>query len=208
MLGCGAILGSWWVAGAGFMAVAYGAGFAAGDEGADLDRRFGASWRAYAAAVRSWIPRWTPVDLRTRSRLYALGGAVAADPGLPTLHVAERCGPCCQLRAWFEARRTVGLGIVAAEYHPSRSLTRITYDPGDGSAESVGVAALGRALEHVNLGWALAGMFVRLPGVCSLLQVLTDASGGGPKRVVRYCERPASPSFKGSEPLKSWTRTS
>ena len=83
-----------------------------------------------------------------------------------------------------------------------RSLTRITYDPGDGSAESVGVAALGRALEHVNLAWALAGMFVRLPGVCSLLQVAADASGGGPNRVVRYCERPASPSFKESEPLK------
>ena len=54
----------------------------------------------------------------------------------------------------------------------------------------------------------LVGMFVRLPGVCWMLQVVTDASGGGPQPVVRYCERPASPSFKGSEPLNSWTRIS
>jgi len=67
-------------------------------------------------------------------------------------------------------------------------LTRITYDPGDGTADSVGVAALGRAVEHVNLAWALVGMFIRLPGVCWLLQVVIDASGGGPKPVMRYCE--------------------
>ena len=107
---------------------------------------------------------------------------------MPTLYVAEECGPCSQVRAWFEARNTIGLAIVAAEEHPLKSLTRITYDPGDGTAESVGIAALGRAVEHVNLAWALVGMFVRLPGVSWLLQIVTDASGGGPKLVVRSCE--------------------
>ena len=183
MLGWGAILGSWWVAGAGLMAVVYGAGFAAGDERGDLDRRFGRAWRSYAAAVRSWIPRWTPLDFRTVSGADPLCATRSERRGIPTLYVAEECGPCSQVRAWFEARDTIGLAIVAAEYHPARSLTRITYDPGDGTAESVGVAALGRALEHVNLGWALIGMFVRLPGVCWLLQAVTDASGGGPKPV-------------------------
>ena len=198
MLGWGAILGSWWVAGAGLMAVVYGTGFAAGDEGGDLDRRFGGAWRAYADAARSWIPRWTPLDFRTVTAAGSLGATTAVEGrGIPTLYVAEECGPCSQVRAWFGARHTIGLAIVAAERHPLKSLTRITYDPGDGTAESLGVAALGRALEHVNLGWALVGMFVRLPGVCWLLQVATDASGGGPNRVVRYCERPASPSFKG-----------
>ena len=201
MLGWGAILGSWWVAGAGLMAVVYGAGFAAGDEGGDLDRRFGGAWRAYAGAVRSWIPRWTPVDPRTLPESPALGRALAASPCGPTLYVAELCGPCSQVRAWFEARRTVGLAIVAAEDHPSRSLTRITYDPGDGTAVSVGVAALGRAVGHVNLAWALAGMFVQLPGLRWLLQVVADASGGGPKLVVRSCE--AATHHRGGEPL-SW----
>lgn len=194
MAGWGAMLDSWWVAGAAAMAVVYGSGFAAGDESGDLDRRFGGSWRTYARAVRSWIPRWRPVDAQTIVGSDPSADAVAPNrQGIPTLYVAEQCGSCSQVRAWLEARRPVGLAIVAAELHPSRSLNRITYDPGDGTGESVGVAALGRALEHVNLGWAMVGMFVRLPGVCWVLQIVTDASGGGPTRVVRYCERPASP---------------
>lgn len=190
MLGWGALLGSWWVAAAGVMAVVYGAGFAAGDERGDLVRRFGGRWSGYATSVRSWIPRWRPFDA-ARSIESALGGAIV--PGPATLYVAEECGPCSEVRAWFDARSPVALGIVAAERHPTRSLTRITYDPGDGTGDSVGVAALGRALEHVHLGWALIGMFVRLPVVCWLLQIVTDASGGGPKHVTRYCERTHRP---------------
>ena len=175
----GTLLGSWWVSAAGAMAVIYGAGFAAGDETADLETRFGIRWQRYAALVRSWIPRWRPAD-------------VAALTPPATLYVAEECGPCSEVRRWFDARRPVGLEIVAAELHPSRTLSRITYDPGDGSAEVAGVAAIGRALEHVHLGWAMLGMFVRLPIVCQFLQLLTDASGGGERRVVRYCDRPAN----------------
>jgi protein-S-isoprenylcysteine O-methyltransferase Ste14 len=198
MAGWGGILESWWVAGAAAMAVVYGSGFAAGDERGDLDRRFGGSWRAYRRAVRSWIPRWRPVDAQTIAGCDQSADVVATNRrGIPTLYVAEQCGSCSQVRAWLEARQPVGLAIVAAELHPSRSLSRITYDPGDGTGESVGVAALGRAMEHVNLAWALVGMFVRLPGVCWLLQILTDASGGGPTRVVRYCERPV---FERSTP--------
>jgi len=201
MLGWGAILGSWWVAGAGLMAVVYGAGLAAGDERGDLDRRFGRTWRAYVRAVRSWVPRWTPVDLGSVWRVDALGEATSERREIPTLYVAAECGPCAQVRAWFEARHTIGLAIVAAERHPRRQLTRITYDPGDGTADSVGVAALGRAVEHVNLTWALVGMFVRLPGVCWLLQIVTDASGGGPKQVPRYCDTPTARQHLGNRPL-------
>lgn len=157
-----------------------------------LERRFGGRFHTYRSHVRAWILRWRPfpwpgVDDAT------LGGAThgegaASGQAVATLYVAEQCGPCSEVRAWFAARGPVGLAIVAAERHPSRSLTRITYDPGDGSGECVGVAALGRALEHIHLGWALIGMFVRLPGVCEFLQAVTDASGGGPRRVVRYCE--------------------
>ena len=182
LLGWGATLESWWVAAGAIMAVVYGFGFAAGDEHGDLDRRFGNSWRAYAHAVRSWIPRWRPIDARELMESDALGDESGAESPLgATLYVAEECGPCSQVRAWFEARRPVGLTIMAAERHPSRSLTRITYDPGDGTGDSSGVVAVGRALEHVNFAWALVGMFVRLPGVSWILQIVTDASGGAPK---------------------------
>lgn len=173
----GALLGSWWVAAAGAMSAIYGAGFAAGDEHADLVRRFGERWVRYAALVRPWLPRWRPAEL----------GGIAPRA---TLYVAEECGPCSEVRAWFAARSPVALDIVAAERHPNRTLTRITYDPGDGAGDSYGVAAIARALEHVHLGWALLAMFVRLPGICQLLQVITDASGGNERRVVRYCDRP------------------
>jgi protein-S-isoprenylcysteine O-methyltransferase Ste14 len=192
MVAWGAMLESVWVAAAGVMAVVYGAGFAAGDERTDLERRFGSRFHTYRSHVRAWIPRWRPFawpgvdDAMLGAATH--GAGAAAGQAVATLYVAEQCGPCSEVRAWFAARAPVGLAIVAAERHPSRSLTRITYDPGDGSGERVGVAALGRALEHIHLGWALIGMFVRLPGVCEFLQAVTDASGGGPRRVVRYCE--------------------
>jgi protein-S-isoprenylcysteine O-methyltransferase Ste14 len=193
----GMLLESWWVGAAGAMAVIYGAGFAAGDESADLDRRLGAPWTTYKRLARSWIPRWRPLDQRLLAgRSDTSGGSGDATEvrhvAGATLYVAEECGPCSEVRAWFAARDPVGLEIVAAERHPSRTLARITYDPGDGAADSEGVAALGRALEHVHLGWALLGMFVRLPGVCQALQLITDASGGAQRTAVRYCERPGT----------------
>ena len=191
--GWGALLESWWVMAAGVMAVIYGAGFAAGDEDVDLERRFGRSWRAYANAMRAWWPRWRPLDPAV---LAESENGEASAPHTPraraTLYVAEECGPCSEVRAWFEARSPVSLDIVAAERHPRRSLTRITYDPGNDTGDVDGVAALGRALEHVHLGWAAMGMFVRLPCLCQALQLIADASGGGPRPVVRYCERPGA----------------
>ena len=183
MLGWGATLESWWVAAGAIMAVVYGSGFAAGDEHGDLERRFGEPWRAYARAVRSWIPRWRPIDARQLTHGAALGDTTAPraeSPRGPTLYVAETCGPCSEVRAWFEARHPIGLTIMAAESHPTRSLTRITYDPGDGTGDSSGVAAVGRALEHINFAWALVGMLLRFPGLRWMLQIVTDASGGAP----------------------------
>ena len=188
MLGWGAMLESWWVAAGGVMAVIYGAGFAAGDERGDLERRFGPSWGEYARRVRAWVPRWRPVDWTATP---------VATLGTPTLYVAEQCGRCSEVRVWLEARNPIGLAIVPAERHPSRSLTRITYDPGDGTGDSAGIAALSRALEHLHLGWAMLGMFVRLPGICWFIQVVTDASGGGPQQVTRYCERRELDHFGG-----------
>ncbi len=167
----GALLGSWGVAAGAVIAVAYGAGLAAWDEGGDMARRHGAAWRAYRAHVRDWIPRWRP---------YQANDAPAA-----LLYVARGCAQCSAIGAWIAARAPIGLRIVAAESHPERDLSRITYDPADGSAEEWGVAAMGRALEHINFGWAYAGMLLRLPLVRQLIQLIVDASGGGPKRFAR-----------------------
>lgn len=198
LIGWGALLQSWWVAAAGAMAAIYSAGFATGDERMDLERRSAVGWQVFSRRVRPWIPRWRPVDGGTLAADVEASGATVdgrVEPprfGRATLYVAEECGPCSEVRAWFSRRSPVGIEIVAAEHHPSRSLTRITYDPGDGTGNAEGVAAIGRALEHVHLGWAMLGMFVRLPVVCEMIQLVTDASGGNPRRVVRYCDRPQS----------------
>jgi len=174
LAGWGAMLGSPWVAAGALAAVAYSVGIAAWDEGDDMRGRFGDAWLAYRRAVRPWLPRWRPYYRPTD------GGAAPA-----TLYVAASCVQCSEVGRWIAARRPVGLALVPAERHPGRDLERITYDPGDGGAEEEGVAAVARALEHLNLGWALLATFVRLPAVRPLLQLVVDASGGGPQLVRR-----------------------
>jgi len=161
-----------WVAAAGVMSVIYSAGLAAWDEGTDLEERFGGAWAEYRARVRAWIPRWRPWH-----------PSLVGDGEPARLYVAGGCGVCSELGAEVERLRPVGLVVVAAEDHPTRQLTRITYDPMDGGAEETGVAAVARAMEHVNFAFALLGMAMRLPVIRPLLQVVVDASGGGPQPV-------------------------
>jgi len=164
----GVVLDNWWVSAAGLMAHVYSTGLAGWDEDDDLQRRFGVSWREYRRAVRRWWPRWRP---------WHSPDAVPA-----VLYVSEYCGMCSEVAVWFHGRDASDLQIVAAERHPSQALTRITYVAPDGLQVS-GVAAISRALDHVHFGWAIAGAVMRFPVVCQLIQLLVDASGGGPRRI-------------------------
>jgi hypothetical protein len=73
------------------------------------------------------------------------------------------------------------LEIIDAEKLPAGSIRRMRYDPGDASSAVEGVRAMGRALEHLNFAWALAGFSLRLPGVWHGVQLVMDASGLGPR---------------------------
>ncbi len=42
---------------------------------------------------------------------------------------------------------------------------------------------MGRAMEHLHLGWAMCGAALRLPVVWGLLQLFLDASGLGPREI-------------------------
>ncbi len=165
MLLWAALLRNGWLLAAALLSIAYSAGIAEWDEGHDLTNRFGDAWRQYRAQVRSWIPRWKPYHAGAPARLY----------------VAATCGPCTEVRAWLQARTPYGLEIWDAESLPPGSIRRLRYDPSDGTATVDGVRALGRALEHLHLGWALAGAALRLPGVWQVVQLLMDASGFGPR---------------------------
>ncbi len=174
----GCVLRSPWLAAAGIMSFLYSLGLAAWDEGDDMKVRFGKPWEEYRNNVRAWRPRLVPwhAPERPPARIY----------------VAEMCGPCSDVRRWFESHGAVALHVVAAEDHPSRDLQRITYDPLDGTGVEEGVCAFARGLEHINLGWAFAGACLRLPGISHLVQILLDGSGFGPRVIPRRSCKPPS----------------
>jgi protein-S-isoprenylcysteine O-methyltransferase Ste14 len=184
-LSCGVVMLLWaamlrnsWVAMAAAMSAIYSAGIAEWDEREDLNHRFGAEWQHYRSNVRNWLPRWRPYQAGADAKLY----------------IAASCGPCSQLRAWLEARSPAGLEIVDAETLPAGTIRRMRYEPGDGCSAVDGVRALGRALEHLNLAWTIAGAALRLPLVWQGVQLVMDASGLGPRelgggdRQESYCD--------------------
>jgi protein-S-isoprenylcysteine O-methyltransferase Ste14 len=156
-----------WLALAAAVSVIYSAGLAEWDERQDLEQRFGGEWRAYRAEVRNWLPRWRPFHAGPEARIY----------------LAASCGPCSEVWAWLKARRPVGLKILAAEQLPPGSIRRMRYAAPDGRYAVEGVRGMACALQHLNLGWALAGAALRLPGVWQLVQLLMDASGLGPRTI-------------------------
>jgi protein-S-isoprenylcysteine O-methyltransferase Ste14 len=175
------VLRSGWMLLAAGLSLVYSAGIAAWDEDEDLARRFGSAWRDYRSAVKNWRPRWRPYH-----------------NGPPALiYIARSCGPCSEVRTWLEARSPLGLQIVEAETLPAGSIQRMRYDAGYGNGTVDGVRAMGRALEHLHLGWALCGAALRLPCVWQLVQLFMDAAGLGPR--VISCELDMSPQHTDRE---------
>lgn len=163
--GWAVLLGNGWVLSAAAISGIYSAGIAEWDERQDLIQRFGDQWKTYRMKVKNWRVRWRPYFTGDQSRLY----------------IAASCGPCSELRTWIELRSPLGLQIISAETLPAGSIRRLRYDPADGTLAVEGTRALGRALEHLHLGWALAGMTIRLPVVWRCIQLVMDASGFGPR---------------------------
>ena len=79
----------------------------------------------------------------------------------------------------------ISLKLVPAEEHPSRDLSRLTYELSNPNITADGVVGLARALEHINIFWAIIGGFIRLPIISYLLQLIVDSIGGGPRKVCR-----------------------
>ncbi|MFC4563548.1 methyltransferase family protein [Nocardiopsis mangrovi] len=149
------------------VAFACAAGPAAAHEDERLRRSFGPAWDRYRAGVRPWLPRPRPWPGRTPAVLY----------------VARGCAVCAPVEGWLVRRRPTALRVAAAEAHP-RPLRRLTYESADG-LRATGIAAFGRALEHLHLGWALLGWVIGLPGVARCLGLCADAFGAGPRTTSR-----------------------
>jgi protein-S-isoprenylcysteine O-methyltransferase Ste14 len=202
-LGCALTMLAWagllhnaWLVVPAVISVVYSAGIAEWDERRDLEERFGAAYLAYRSEVPNWRPRALPY----------VGGATAR------IYISATCGPCSEFRRWLERRQPVGLEMMDAEelaqntgVSPLRPfvspslcsvslrasgrddsvklpIRRVRYVAVDGRTEH-GVKALGRAFEHLHVGWALVGAAVRLPVVSVAVQALMDASGFGPREL-------------------------
>ncbi|RKN24013.1 isoprenylcysteine carboxylmethyltransferase family protein [Micromonospora musae] len=157
-------------------AVAFSAAVARPHEEHDLARRYGLRWRDYRRQVHDWWPRWRP---------YATGASAV-------LWLDDDCGPCAAVWRFLDRRAPVNLTIAPAAEHP-QVLWRAGYAGGDGHTDR-GVAAVARALEHVNLGWALVGWTLRLPGITWLAQLVSDAMIAPPHPASRRGERCPTPS--------------
>jgi protein-S-isoprenylcysteine O-methyltransferase Ste14 len=169
-----------WLLLAAFVSLMYSAGLATWDEDHDLRQRYGQSFVDYRQQVRNWLPCWRPF-IGQPARIY----------------LAEDCFKCSQMAIFLKGLKPVGLEIVAAEDHPRRNLERLTYE--SETVEDDGLAALGRALEHVNFFCALLGMALRLPGVNAVLQAILDVSGGGPMPVARRSCEISAPAVRRPE---------
>lgn len=167
MLAWAAVLRSGWLALGAVVSVVYSVGLAAWDEGEDLRLRFGERWVRYRGQVRGWRVRWRPY--------------VEPDAAPAVLWVSAACGPCSEVRLWFERHEVRGMVIRAAEEHPTQRLRRVRYEDGEYGAD--GVRAVFRALEHVHFGWAFAGIVLGMPGVWWVVQVVMDGCGLGEREI-------------------------
>lgn len=173
--GYGLMLNHFWLFFGGVVAFSYSAGLARWDENQELEARFGQEWLNYRKAVRQWLPSWRPwhASLNDKNIFPA------------RLYYDEGCNQCSELAEWFKKRSPVGLILIAAQDHPSKDLKRLTYDPMNGNNDQSGVCAFAKALEHINLAWALIGCFMRLPLVSQFLQLVSDLTDGEPRQVCR-----------------------
>lgn len=153
-------------------AAAFSAGIAAWNERTQLRSRFGDDWIAYRRNVRDWWPRLYPAALRSPA----------------VLHTARTCAPCSEVNRWFSARNPVALTLDPAEGHPEE-LRRARYRNSCTGRTEEGTRAVGAALEHLSLPWALVGWTMRAPVIAWLVQLVVDAFGGGPRTLTR----PADP---------------
>ncbi|MDV8024442.1 methyltransferase [Rhodococcus sp. IEGM 1330] len=148
--------------------VAFSSGIAAWNEKGHLQSRFGQPWIDYRSTVHDWFPRWHPT----------------ADRASGTLYASVTCDPCSAVGPWFERRTSTELVVAAAENHPDE-LRRIRYESADGRVVADGTRAVGCALEHLGLGWALVGWVMRAPVLASVIALVTDACGGAPRSIPR-----------------------
>lgn len=112
-------------------------------------------WQRYRAAVGDWLPRRRP---------YVAREAVLRFPD---------AGRDARVLAWLMRHAADGLTIEIAPSWPTLHRQRLVYASTDPDLDAIGIAALGRALEHLGTVPAVIGWTLRLPGMNHLVEFVT-----------------------------------
>lgn len=111
-------------------------------------------WTVYRTEVRDW---------RFRHRPYIARTAILRFPD---------AGRDSKALAWLMRRVADGLDIEIMPSPPSLQRQRIVYVSSDPDLDASGIAAFGRALEHLGGIPAFAGWMMRLPGVYHFVELV------------------------------------
>ena len=131
----GIALANPWIASAAIMAWIFVQGMVRWHHRNDLLVRFPEGWPIYRANVPEWIPRWKPW-IHAPARL-------SCDP---------MAGGQARLVRWLEKRNPTGL-----EIHAEPGCRSISYLTPDEGMHFTGIAAIAKALNHINFAFALGG---------------------------------------------------
>ena len=99
--------------------------------------------------------------------------------------------PLLGIRDQLARRDPIGLTLASAAKHP-QTLWLARYEAADGDVEH-GVAAVARAMEHLNLFWANVGWLLRLPVSLARPAHLGRPHSRPPPRSATTCPPPPPP---------------
>lgn len=141
------------------ISLAYTIGVSNPQEYEDMKERFGVNWNNYKKSVPSWYFQWNPKQI-----------------SLGTIYFKKDCNQCEEIKKWFENKKTINLKIDFSENYKGEELLQVTYKNHLGQ-EYKSVKAIAYALEHINLGYASLGWFMKFPIVSYIIQSIIDALG-------------------------------
>lgn len=125
----------------------------------DMVERFGDDWNNYRRIIPSWYFLWKPKQIP-----------------LGTVYFKKGCNQCEEVKMWFETKKTKNLKIDFSENYVGKELLQVTYKNYLGE-EFKSVKAIAHSLEHINLGYASLGWFLRFPLVLFIFQSIIDGLG-------------------------------
>jgi protein-S-isoprenylcysteine O-methyltransferase Ste14 len=135
-------------------------------EDREMFARFGSEWTRYRIEVRQWWPRWRP---------YFEAANSSEVPKPSRLYLDGNCGPCAELAGWLARARPKGLQVLPIASYAVSHPGRMIYAPAEGGLDQLGVRALSRGLEHVNLFWAFFAWMASLPVSSWVAELIADA---------------------------------